>query len=295
MEENKQKKQSNKRTSGKKAWLIGTIAVLTVLLVILIGLAVNLTETTPESQTEQVVPTMKINTPFIDLILPESLEGTVTYDVSTFGAIYTYAFYMSNGEQLLPLWRFDFGDPNMGDWVGVLKTDNGDIPVVTTLFVLSTEELDSLSEALYQQYSECMDGYNVMLNGIMADPGFTEERPLAVGEDIEMKLTYWNVMLPNNMSVSENSANGNYEAVFSGEVVGEMVCLYRVYMSDEQSKSCLGYYVVDGVRKCVTVEAFDIAERESWSDDDYAAAYRMMDTINIVIQQIVSSEHYTEE
>ena len=36
----------------------------------------------------------------------------------------------------------------------------------------------------------------------------------------------------------------------------------------------------------------DCAERGDWSEDDYAAAYRMMDTINHVIETIMQSKQF---
>lgn len=74
-----------------------------------------------------------------------------------------------------------------------------------------------------------------------------------------------------------------------------VVPLYRVCIGEEQAKSFLGYYEVDGVKKPVSVETFELGEWDSWSEDDYAAAYRMMDTINHVIDTIMSSEQFSTE
>jgi len=52
---------------------------------------------------------------------------------------------------------------------------------------------------------------------------------------------------------------------------------------------------VDGVKKPVSVESFDLGERETWSEDDYAAAYQMMDTINHVIETITQSKQFSTE
>ena len=96
------------------------------------------------------------------------------------------------------------------------------------------------------------------------------------------------------MKVLESSKNGTYEAVFSGEIVGEMVMLYRIRIGGEQIGSRLGYFEIDGVKKPISIESFTLAERESWSEDDYATAYRMMDTVNDVIAQITASKNYSE-
>lgn len=276
--------RATKEKVGKKAPFAVALVVLGVLVVMgLIGgktIAKNLY--------------VKLNTPYIDLVLPLELEDVITDDESTYGTIYTRAFYMNYGGEELPLWRLDFGDPNAGDWVGMLKTDKGDVPVVMTGFAISDEELSALGEEGSQLYGKCMQGYSVMLDGIMSDPRFTAERPLAVGKDTDMKLTYWNVTLPDTMKVSEKNEGGNYEAVFFGGVLGEMVPLYRVCIGEEQAESFLGYFEIDGVQKPISVGSFDLLENPNWSTDDYSAAYRMMDTINDVIQQITSSEHFSE-
>lgn len=282
-------KQNNKKGKiGRKTVfiLVGVIVAVAAITVAIVCLAGN--------QPEQKEPTFKIHTPYIDLVLPLELEGVITSDESTYGSVYTRGFYMNYGGEEQPLWRVDFGDPNSGDWIGRLRTDAGDIPVAMTGFAISNEELAALGEEGSRLYGECMQAYSVMLDGISADPRFTAERPLAIGEDTEVKMTYWSVTLPGKMKVLESSKNGTYEAVFSGEIVGEMVMLYRIRIGGEQIGSKLGYFEIDGVKKLISIESFTLAERESWGEDDYATAYRMMDTINDVIEQITSSKNYCE-
>ena len=57
----------------------------------------------------------------------------------------------------------------------------------------------------------------------------------------------------------------------------------------------MGYDELDGVKKPVSVVSFDLVERDSWAEDDYAAAYRMMDTINHVIDTIMQSKQFSTE
>lgn len=285
--EEKQSEKISKRKSVRITLLICAVVVLAIAITLVAGYAGRKNE--PE------IPACKINTPYIDLVLPVELEKVISSDESAYGSIYTRGFYMSYGEKELPLWRVDFGDANAGDWVGLLKTDKGDIPVTMTGFAIDAEELAALGEEGSQLYSVCMQAYIVMQDGIMSDSRFSPDRPLAVGEDTSVELTYWTVTLPNTMTVSENTADGNYEAVFSAEVVGEMVPLYRVCIGELQAESFLGYFEIGGVKQPVSVEAFELAERANWSEDDYAAAYRMMDTINDVINTIMSSKQFSTE
>lgn len=244
---------------------------------------------------EPPVTKAKIQTPYIDLILPVELEGYISNDETTYGNVYTRAFYMNYGGMEIPLWRVDFGDPYSGDWIGVLKTEQGDIHVAMTGFVASDEDLEALGEEGARLYSECIQGYTAMLDGIVSDPRFTTERPLAIGAETKVELTYWQVTLPDTMKVAETFDGDNYEAVFSAEVAGVVVPLYRVCVGEKQAASALGYHEVNGVKQPVSIESFEFAEYPDWTEDDYAAAYRMMDTINAVIETIMQSKQFSAE
>ena len=286
MKEKQHNKKAGKGGKGKFAVFAGAIIALVAVVVTIVCFA--------GEKTEQEPPRWKIKTHYVDLHLPLEMEGIITSEESTYGTVYTYAFYMNYNGQEIPLWRVDFGDANSVDWIGRLVTDAGDIPVAMTGFVASNEDLTALGEEGAQLYGDCMQGYIVMLEGLMADPRFTTERPVVVGENTEMKLMYWSVTLPSKMTVQENNRNGNYEAVFSGEVVGEMVLLYRICIGEQQTGSLIGYFEIDGQKKPVSAESYALTERESWNTDDYETAYRMMATINDVIQQIMSSKNYSE-
>lgn len=293
MEEKQPQKKVANKMLGKKAYIVGGLVVLVVIAALVIGLVAGKTNDKPEQAPQ--IPTKKISTPYIDLLVSLNMAEYISSDVSTYSEVYTCAFYMNFDGKSLPLWRVDFGDPNSADWIGILKTDQGDIPVAMTGFVISAEELEALGEQGAQLYGECMQGYSVMLDGIMADSRFTSERPVAVGEDIEMKTTYWTITLPSKMQVQESNKDGNYTTTFSGEIAGEMVLLYQFTVGEEQSGSLLGYFEVDGVKKAVCVESFALVERESWNEVDYATAYRMMETINDVINTIMSSKQFSTE
>ena len=279
--------KKNKKNEKRRGGILICFVVIIIVFLIIVASVSNKTE--PEKTM------MKISTPYVDLLLPSELKSVITSDESTYGSVYTCAFYLTCDGEELPLWRFDFGDPDTGDWVGMLKMENGDISVTMTGFTISVEELAALGKDGSKIYGECMQGYSEMLAGIMADPRFTVERPLAIGEDTQVQLSYWTVTLPDTMSVLENTEDGNYEAMFSAEVVGEQVNLYRVCVGEKQAESLLGYYEVDGVKKSVSVESYDLIERKNWGEDDYTAAYRMMDTINHVIEVIMQSEQFSAE
>lgn len=286
MKENKNVQADGKRLRKKRGWMIvGAVALLAIAVVV-----VWLTG----GQTEPENPTVKIQTPYIDLLIPLELEGVITSDESTYGDVYTRGFYMNYGGEEHPLWRVDFGDAKSADWIGRLVSDEGDIPVAMMGFAITNEELAALGEEGSQLYGECMQAYSVMLEGIMADPRFTQERALAVGEDAKVQMKYWSVTLPDKITVQETNKNGIYEATFTGEVVGEAVQLYRIRIGGEQIGILMGYFEIDGVKQPIFVESVTLVQRENWTVDDYETAYRLMDTINDVITQITSSKNYSE-
>lgn len=291
MEEKQPNQKAEEKKNNRKRPIICGVIALSAIAILVLGLAIG--KNAGGSNEEPPVQTVTIDTPYIGLLIPKETAEFITNEEDVFDGVYTYTFYLNYGDMKVPLWRVDFGNPKAGDWVGTLKTDLGNIPVVMTGFVLSTEDRVALGEEGCQLYGECMQGYTVMYDGIAADPRYTSDRLLAVGEDREVQMTYWSVMLPDNMHVSESAADGNYIAVFSGDVVGEMVMLYRIIIGDMPSESALGYFTVDGAKKCVAVEIYELAERESWDEDDYATAYRMMDTINEVINAIMSSGQFS--
>lgn len=290
-----------------KAALYAAIAVIAFLIAALIAvLAGSSSQSAVPQQSEQTpVPApaitaepeeasyMLIETPHINLRLPKENVENIVHEHETRGMVNTEVFYMVSGEEQVPLYRFDFGDAEAGDWLGVLKTEDGDVPVTYTVFVVADEELAALGENMDQIYVSLMNGFNIILDGIMSDSRFTPEKPIVVGEEQLSALTYWSVELPANMSWTESTENGSYEAVFYGEVHGGRVALYTVRIGGEAAQTVLGQYKLDGVNQTVSVESFELSENPNWSEDDYSAAYRMMDTINDVIQVITASEAFS--
>ena len=97
------------------------------------------------------------------------------------------------------------------------------------------------------------------------------------------------------ITVEETNIDGVYQADFFGKMAGERVALYSVRIGGESLQTELGLFEIGGAQETVSVESYAISDQNDWSDNDYENLYRMMDTINDVIEQIMSSEHYSEE
>jgi len=234
-----------------------------------------------------------IQSKYVDWAIPSECMAFLKYETEANGNVTSDLFYLQAGSEEVPIFRFDFGDENAGDWLGLLTIDDAKIPVVYTVFVPSDEELSAIDETAIESYYILMDVFNELVQDLNKNPAFTSERLSEVGEDRQMEMTYWDVTLPDKVTVQEKNEGGNYEAIFSGEVVGEMVFLYRVSIGEGQSGVFQGYFEVDGVKKPVFVESYELVERVSWDENDYATAYRMMDTVNDVLQQIRTSKYYS--
>ena len=230
----------------------------------------------------------------VSLKFPAEFSDVLVHEQEVHGGLTTETFSMRKGEKAIPLFRIDFGDETVGDWHGVLNTDKGIVPVVYTVFTCTNEEIEAMDEETREQYFMLMNSFSDVLNTIAADPRFSAEKPLDSGENKEAKMAYWTVTLPGKMSWSEVAEAGEYQAVFYGEVRGEQTALYTVRIGETETGSVLGQFKVGEELKKVSVESFDLSRKTSWTDDDYSVAYHMMDTINDVIQVIMSSEYYSE-
>lgn len=254
-----------------------------------------ITESTPIAE-PTVAPTKRPDINIAHGIVvkyPDEYADMLVHEQEVQEALITETFSMHSVSGDIPLFCIGFGDAEFGEWFGVLNTDVGDIPIVHTVFVLSEDELATMDESVQNQYFALMDCINDVLNTIAADPRFTADKPLAVGEDAEVKTTYWSLTLPSNMTVVETNENDTYVAMFYGEVAGERTALYTVHIGDNKVETELGLFEVDGIKKPISVGGFDLSEKPNWTEDDYSAAYRMMDTINHVIDVITSSEQFS--
>lgn len=250
-----------------------------------------------ETETKDVKPTEVpyelVDMKYLSLKVPAGLSEYLEHEQSTYGNAITESFYMKAEEENIPLFSIDVGDENMGTWLGMLKSENGNVPITYTVFTVTEEQLATLEDGAAETYAQQMDAFNQILDGIQSDERFTFEKPLAVGEDSEAQMTYWSLTLPVNMTVVETNENGTYIAMFNGEVAGERTALYTVHIGDDKAESELGLFEVDGVKKPISVGSFDLAEKPNWTEDDYSIAYRMMDTINHVIETIMNSEQFS--
>lgn len=227
---------------------------------------------------------------------PKEYAKMVEHTQEQYGDRITEAFVLKDGEVDISLYYICFGDRENGDWLGELNIDGINVPVTYTIFSPDEEDLAKLGEEGMAVYDALRESFGDLLNAITKDQRYVvKEEPveLVLGQEVEM--TYWNVILPEAITFEETNQDGIYQADFFGVVAEERVKLYSVRIGGDSLFSPLGLFEIDGERKIVSVEVYSQEERTDWEQDDFANAYLMMDTINNVIEQIMSSEHYSEE
>lgn len=271
---------------NKKLMIIIPVAVLAVAIVAVIAC----TSGGEGALFQGLRPVEVIQSKYVKWSVPKEYTEILKYEYEENGDIASDMFSLQLGDKEVPVFRFDFGDENAGDWLGVLTVGEEQIPVVYTVFMMSDEELAAAGDT-DGAYYKLMDLFNQLVKDFEADKNFSTKKPVMVsGSYKEVALTYWTVTLPEEMHCSESNENGTYQALFYGDIHGEKVALYQVNIGDEIAETELGFFQVDGQDKVVSIKVCDIFNRSDWNDDDYAVAYLMVDTINTVIEQITSSE-----
>lgn len=278
--------KQNKKTRNIVVLVIA-IAVVACGIVLHAGKTVN----TEMSQETQAV----VQSKYISLQYPVGLMNVLSHEQDEYEGRITDTFYMKHGEEKISLFRFDFGDVKAGDWIGMIKTETGDVDITSVVFLLTDEEYGALTEDEQKTYTDCMNAYSFMVEDIMKDPRFTNKKPLPIGEDTEVKITYWTLTLPSNMSVVETHENETYIVTFYGEIAENITALYTVHIGEDKVETELGLFEIDGIKRPISVASFDLSEKTEWTEDDYVTAYSMMDTINHVIETIMSSKQFTTE
>lgn len=234
-------------------------------------------------------------TPYLTLRYPSALSVEVTCEQETEGAASSHVFYMVSGETKMPLYRVKFGDAEAGEWLGVLQTAEGDVPVTYTVFVLGAEDLAFLGEGAEAAYAELMNAFSIVLDSVYGDSRYLPDRTVEVGEEQTAEMTYWTITLPGKMHWAESTEGGAYLATFFGEVRGERIALYRVRIGGEPLQTVLGKYKINSVDHVVSLESSDLSQYTDWTDEERSAVYQMMETINIVIERITSSGQFTAD
>ena len=246
----------------------------------------------PLTDATYTVPTISVDTVHGKLAFPEALAENMRHQEVTEGSVSMEIFYMVLPRGEFEVYRVYFGDASVGIPLGYLVIDEREIPVTYAINDYTEEDFPDKEEI--DLYYSMMDGFSVVLQSIYKDTRFSENKAIEPVAVEEVKLRYWDVVLPGNVMFEETMEGGNYRVDFYGEVSGERIDLYYIGLGEMQADTKLGMYIVDGVQKPVMVKSYSMAEYESWEKENKLVIYQMMESLNTVVQVIVADENFSE-
>lgn len=245
------------------------------------------TQTQQAQEPEETFTTIK--TKYCDLQFSERYSESLRHVESVQDEVAMEVFYMVSGDTERELFRICFGGDLAGEKLGVWKTDGKELPVILSTGSYEAEEFSNEDEQLL--YMNMMDQLDTVLTVIRSAENYAAvgTEVMAEAEKRETAMTYWTVELPEQMQWEETVEGELYAADFYGTVAGERVTLYTVWIGEMEADSePIG--MLQG--KPVYLQTGEIQPGEGWTEEDTAAAYVMMDTINDVITAIETSADF---
>ena len=242
-------------------------------------------------QPKQVL--VEVQTKYMVLAYAESYIDVLSHQEVVSDTVAMEIFFMNVKTGTLELFRIYFGDETVGNVAGYLDVDGSEIPVTYTVCQYNDDEFaDEDTRTLYYETMNC---FNDIMSGMHTDERFHVEKAEVQVESATINLSYWSVTLPANMECEEFEENGQYKVSFYGNVAGERIALYTIYLGEPGAETVLGVYNANGVKRLLSLESYEIVLAEGWSDEDQEVAYGMLATINNVLQTIMSSENFSEQ
>lgn len=255
-------------------------------------------ETTVAAETEQTaeatepVAYTQVKTNYVLMQIPEQYAGELTHREVTGEDCTMEIFSMKTENGETELFRIYFGDGQTGNALGTMKIDGVEVPV--TVSVCEYSEDYFADEETRDLYYEMMDSLNDVIRAVQSDERFITEKNIAV-EKNDNQLSYWTFSLPEGVEFEEAVEGERYQVTFFGNVNGERHMLYAVALGDPTMKNVLGTCQVDGVGKTVSIESYDLPDTEGWTENAVMELYKMMESINDVIQVIMAGENFSEQ
>lgn len=234
-----------------------------------------------------------IRTAYCTLRFPAEHREYLDFEEFTDAGKSTAVFRLKLDNADYELFRVHFGQEHLGDKLGVLKTGGGDIPVSYEVYAMGEEAF--ADDEGWLIYNGMMDGFSMIMNSITEDSRFMSVSAVEPVERQDVTLTHWTMDLPEDIQWEETNENGYYLVSFFGIVNGEKIELFRVAIGEPSLKSVLGVYKLDGASKPISVESCEVPDISGWPESEVSRLFAMMESINDVIEAIVSSEEFSAE
>ena len=236
--------------------------------------------------------TVEIETVYGPIQFPEILFGNMHHEEAVQDDIAVEVFYMVSSVGNLEVFRIYYADPDVGAHLGYLTTDAGEISVTYALCEYADEDFPSEEDRVL--FYNMMGAFSVVTDSIQKDERFSELRAIEQVDSSETKLRYWNVTLPDNVKYEENETDGSYRVDFYA-IMGDMrIDLYYLGIGELEADTVLGYFDVNGRQKPVVVGSSNMDAYDNWSDEERLIIYNMMDSLNGVIEDIVTHKNFSQ-
>lgn len=236
---------------------------------------------------------ISVETEYVVLQYQAEFEGKLATREVVQDGVSLVIFSAPMGDQEWELFRIYFNDETVGVQSGYIVLGAEEISV--SYDVCNYEDEDFPDESVKTEYYQFMNAFNDVMDSIYNHPQFQKERYIQPVYPEDHKMKYWKVTIPDNVKWQEDTVDGIYKVDFYGEIHEEKVPLYCIALGEMEADYSIGTFLVESGEKApVHVKMHDLNGRENWTEEDYSVAYRMMESVNDVIQQIMSSEHFSE-
>lgn len=286
--------ESEKKKTKKKGLLI----VAAILLVAMIGAVAVVGIVSSGKETA-----MEIETTYLTLQYPKEYKKYLVYEETMNGQDSEVAFFMNFEEQKLELFRIGVYANAPEVYEGFLNTENGTMyvslvsaPIDRNVFyteeVTGEPELNAEMEALYFAMK---DGMTMVMNSIECASGYSVVMGVFENDKKDGSLSYWKVSLPSNVTWEEKNEGSIYRAMFYGNVGEKKIPLYTISLGDTTAETPIGQFQVNGETKLVSVEVHDPNEAGTLTEEEQAAVYVLLDTVNDVLHVIREDKNFHDQ
>ena len=242
-----------------------------------------------QGQEKEKTP-VKVQTSYSTLEFPARYADALKYTETVEGDVTVEIFSMIHGSGDVELFRVCFGETGKGTVEGYLNLDSGEIPV--SVVIENGDRAESLDGEAVEQYYAMMDALNVVLDSLYRDERFSK-KSIAAENKTQNQLAYWSFDLPADIACEETVENDQYHVSFSYIFAGEQILLYTVYLGGPERESLIGYYTADAEAKPIYLEISKSVQQDAMPEEAKNGVYAAMDTINHVVDTIMSNEHFS--
>lgn len=267
-----------------KKWLIICVALL------IIGIAAGLVFGTLKGDNDNRF--VELDTSYITVEFPAQYTDVMKHVETVEDGATVEIFYMILDDKEIELFRIYFGAAHKGTVEGYLHLESGVLPI--SVVIEDSDQTAAMNEEMAAQYYSMMDALNIVLDSIAKNDQFSKS-VISTVTQTQHQLTYWSFDLPADIVCEESTEGSQYRIDFSYYFAGEKILLYTVYLGGYPQGSTIGFFETDGETKPIFLEINESVQQDMLPDDAKDRIYALMDTINHVLETIMSSKQFSTE